>query len=84
MTSLFPKLQNEETSDHRDPVNVVGNHGAVGCRIGPSKYGIQDAPAATAVEFWTTALEKTSAFIQLGLVATDILTLTCHTLLVIS
>lgn len=50
MTADLAEAHGEEATDDSDPVDVVGNDGAVRGRVVPAKNGVEDAPAAAAVE----------------------------------
>jgi hypothetical protein len=52
------EAHNEEGGNDKDPVDVVGDNGAVGGRVGPAKDGVEDAPGFGAGRFWAAALES--------------------------
>jgi hypothetical protein len=45
---LLVVQQRQESRRDGDPVHIIGDHGAVGGRIGPAQEGIEDGPTATA------------------------------------
>lgn len=51
------ECHDEESSNDENPVNVVRDDRTVGGRVVPAEYGVEEAPAAAAVEFWTAALD---------------------------
>lgn len=46
----------QEGGDDSNPVQIVGDDGAVGGRVVPAEDGVEDAPAAAAVELRTATL----------------------------
>jgi len=51
-----------ESNHDDDPVQIVGQHRAVGCRICPAKDGVEDTPSATAVDLRVAAVDVPYAF----------------------
>jgi hypothetical protein len=79
VSSLLIVAHSEESNDDRKPVNIVGNDGAICCRVRPAEQGIEDAPSAATIDLRVAALtlsDNRSAKLE-----RDSLTLTCHTLL---
>jgi hypothetical protein len=60
---LLPPAQEQETENDSDPVQVVGNDGAVRRAVLPSEKRVEDAPAAVAVLERRAALRKVSIII---------------------
>lgn len=51
----------QKCGNDKDPVDVVGDDGAVGGCVVPAEDGVEDTPAAAAVELGTATLfEETS------------------------
>lgn len=48
----------DEPSNDCDPVEAVGNHGAVGSGVIPAQDGLEDSPAATTVQVRRAALRR--------------------------
>lgn len=55
---FVPQYRNRKGQD--DPVHVVRNHRAKGCRVGPPEDGIKHSPATATVQQRTAALEAMS------------------------
>lgn len=60
------EAQDEEADDDEDPVDVVGDDGTVGGRIGPAKDTVQDTPRLRARRFRAAALQKSVCEIRIG------------------
>lgn len=52
----LPEAHEDEGSNDENPVEVIGQDGTVGGSVVPSEDGVEDAPAAAAVEFGGAAL----------------------------
>lgn len=51
------EAQKNQPGHDEDPVDVVGDDRAVGGRVVPAQDGVEDAPAAAAVQLGIAALE---------------------------
>jgi hypothetical protein len=47
----------DKPNNHSNPVEVVREHAAEGCRILPSEERVENAPSTTAVELGVAALD---------------------------
>lgn len=83
MARRFAVAHDQEAENDEDPVHVVRDDGAVGRGVLPPQDGVEDAPAAAAVELWVAELggvRWVGGEGELG----GRCTLMCHTLLVMS
>ena len=55
---LLLERQEQEAHGYGNPVDVVGDDRAVGGRVVPAEDGVEDTPAAAAVELGAAALEE--------------------------
>ena len=51
----------EEANHYSNPVKVVRDDGAIGRRVSPAEDRIEDAPATSAVDLWTAAINVPDA-----------------------
>jgi hypothetical protein len=57
--AMFLHVSHEkEGYDHRHPVEIVRDDGAISGRVFPSKNSVEDSPATSATEFGATALSN--------------------------
>lgn len=57
MTTLLVKAKRAKCHNHSQPVQVIGDDRTVCGAVGPSQDGVEDAPAATAVQFGIAAVD---------------------------
>lgn len=57
MAVLLLKPQDPDSCNDRDPIEVIRYNRAVGSGVIPAEDGVENAPAASTVEFGTTALD---------------------------
>ena len=82
MALRFLEPHQQEADDHDNPIHVVRDDGAVGCRVLPTEEGVEDTPSSAAVQLWVTILGCISY--GAGIFNDLLLTLTCQTLLSMS
>lgn len=46
----------DEADNNGNPVDVVGDYGAIGCTVLPAEDGVKDTPSTASVEFGVTVL----------------------------
>lgn len=80
MSVILLERHERKLRNHKNPVQVVGQHRSIRSRIVPSDNGIQNSPASTAVELRIAALGCQLGFARLR----RLLTLTCQILRSIS
>jgi hypothetical protein len=56
----FPIAHQDKHGHHKNPVEIIRQHGTIGGRISPPEDGIKEAPAATSVCFYAAALRRRS------------------------
>ena len=61
LAALLEVAHEDEGDDDEDPVEVVGEDGADGGGVGPAQEGVEDAPAAAAVELRVAAVDVPDA-----------------------
>lgn len=64
MAFLFVVQHGEENYDNDEPVEIICDNGAIGCRVLPAEERVENAPSTAAIDLGITALRLVSNMVK--------------------